>query len=105
MNTHQRRSEQDWQHIMDDFAQSNLSQSDYCHQHALAPSTFSKWRKQLGLTRLSSLNKCPQSSDDVIHFQPLPSTTKIPDSPGSSTHIQLSLPGDITLTITTECPS
>lgn len=102
MNTHQRRSQQDWQNIMDDFSQSTLNQSDYCQQHQLAPSTFSKWRKQLGLTRPAFLNKRSQSSDDALQFQPLLSTAEPPNATELSTHIQLSLPGAITLTITTE---
>ncbi|MGL6069632.1 IS66 family insertion sequence element accessory protein TnpA [Craterilacuibacter sp.] len=36
-----------WQHHVEAFSRSGLSIIDYCRQHALAHSTFQRWRKLL----------------------------------------------------------
>ena len=62
--TYQTYSLNEWQVIMDDFMSSGLTQAVFCEQQGLAASTFSKWRKQLGLAGRSG--KKP-----VADFQPL----------------------------------
>ena len=61
-------SADEWRQIMTDFAASDLTQRQFCQQQGLTPSTFSKWRKQLGLIgsdRASSALAMPPD------FQPL----------------------------------
>ncbi len=42
-----RRNAEQWQAIMEAFADSGLTQEAFCAQESLAMSTFSKWRRQL----------------------------------------------------------
>lgn len=46
----QYRSAQQWQHLINDFTQSGLSQSEFCRQHSVTPSALWSWRKKLGAT-------------------------------------------------------
>lgn len=111
----QRYNSQQWQTIMDDFAHSGLNQSDYCQLHHLAQSTFSKWRKQLGLIRRSVSDPGihtsepinPQSSSSMQtspSFEPLPLAAS-PSVEATPMTIQLSLGHGISLTIQTGAES
>lgn len=65
--SYQAHSRQDWQVIMDQYASSGLSQKTFCQREGLASSTFSKWRKQLGLVHTK-----PLAVAQDLAFQPIP---------------------------------
>ncbi len=100
------RTEQ-WQQIMTDFAASGLTQKQFCSQQGLAPSTFSKWRKQLGLVQ------APSTTNEESHadFQPFMSmalaspTDVMPvaqyDNTVSDWDVELALGSGMTLRIRT----
>lgn len=67
-------SAQQWQQIMENYSRSGLNQKAFCKQEGLAMSTFSKWRKQLGL-----INTRPEV-EGTADFKPL-----LPVSPPSVT--------------------
>ena len=62
---HQSYKTQQWQQIMTNYSRSGLSQKVFCKQEGLAMSTFSKWRKQLGL-----INTRPEV-ERTADFKPL----------------------------------
>lgn len=43
----QYRTAKEWQVLLDQFDQSELSQSEFCRQHSLTLSAFHNWRKKL----------------------------------------------------------
>lgn len=48
------RTEQDWQQIIQAYEDSGLTQNQFCQQHHLAFSTFTKWKNQLSAGSLSA---------------------------------------------------
>lgn len=76
---YQARTASQWQSIMDEFAISGLTQTAFCQQQGLAMSTFSKWRKQLGLVS--------PTHNEGVAFQPL-----TPEWPTASPSAALSVP-------------
>lgn len=50
------RSPEQWQALVDQFEQSDLSQREFCQQKRLAYGTFSRWRRRL-LARSESSNE------------------------------------------------
>lgn len=64
------RSADDWQSILNAFNESELTQEEFCKSKRLAPSTFAKWKKQLGSTT-------PTVAPDFIDVSP----TSLPSSP------------------------
>ena len=66
--SYQSYSAYQWQQIMDHYHRSGLNQKTFCQQEGLAMSTFSKWRKQLGL-----VNTRPAVDTDA-DFRPLVSS-------------------------------
>ena len=63
--SYQSYSADQWQQIMRDYSRSGLNQKAFCQQAGLAMSTFSKWRKQLGL-----VNSDPEA-EAIADFKPL----------------------------------
>ena len=49
-----RRSSSEWQQIIDDQAQSDLSAPQYCQQHGVNYASFSKWRQHFLGTKTAS---------------------------------------------------
>lgn len=54
MHTYTRRSADQWQALIDQQAESDLSAPDFCKQHNLGYASFCQWRK-----RLSESNQPP----------------------------------------------
>lgn len=63
--SYQSYSADQWQQIMKDYSQSGLNQKAFCQRAGLAISTFSQWRKQLGL-----VNSHPEA-EAIADFKPL----------------------------------
>lgn len=78
-----RRTGQDWQSIFNTFSDSGLTQEQFCRQYQLAPSTFAKWKKQLGMTSSSV-------SQDFVEVQPVPATAA-PDVDGPRLELTISV--------------
>jgi|TARA_R110001606_G_scaffold366490_1_gene521694 hypothetical protein len=49
-----RRSSSEWQQIIEDQAQSDLSAPQYCQQHGVSYASFSKWRQHFSGTKKPS---------------------------------------------------
>lgn len=49
-----RRSSSEWQQIIEDQAQSDLSAPQYCQQHGVSYVSFSKWRQHFSGTKKPS---------------------------------------------------
>lgn len=64
---YQSYSPAEWQKIMTHYAGSGLNQKAFCQREGLAMSTFSKWRKQLGLIH----TKATMSKEVIADFKPL----------------------------------
>ena len=82
------RSEHDWRTILQTFSQSGLTQDEFCRHHQLAPSTFAKWKKELGLSLAAS------TSDFVEVLpasQPATKNTRLELSVSFGHHFQLQL--------------
>lgn len=63
-----RRSSSEWQQIIDDQAQSDLSAPQYCQQHGVSYASFSKWRQHF-----SNLNASPDTpQSDFIDLSQVP---------------------------------
>jgi transposase-like protein len=41
------RSKATWQHIINQYNSSSLTQADFCREHDIAPMSFYKWRQRL----------------------------------------------------------
>ena len=80
-----RRTADDWQTILNQFADSGLSVKQFCLREKLAQSNFYLWRKRLQAEASSSLTQ-------DAHWQLL--TSAQPDAPWD---IELALPGGVTL--------
>ena len=86
--TYQSYNTQQWQQIMENYSRSGLNQKAFCKQEGLAMSTFSKWRKQLGL-----INTHPEV-EGTVDFKRLlpvsqpPATTAIVDNTSDHGHGQ-----------------
>ena len=62
----------EWQQIMDDYSHSSLNQKAFCEQKGLAMSTFSKWRKQLGLVNTHSEVNTTTDFKPLLPISPVP---------------------------------
>lgn len=71
-SNYQAHNATEWQQIMDDYRHSSLNQKAFCEQKGLAMSTFSKWRKQLGLVNTHS------AASTTADFKPLLSVSTVP---------------------------
>jgi len=93
---YQKQTREEWQIIMNDFEHSGLTQTNFCQQHSIPASTFSKWRKELGL---AGIQKKTAPKPIAPSFQALPMATSPMNQNQSAYHIELSLGHGITLTI------
>jgi len=83
-----RRTRRQWQTIVAEFEQSGLSAQAFCQQHAVAYSSFAKWRSLLK----------HQNADDLSHgisFIELPESSARLDN--SAWRIELDLGAGVTL--------
>lgn len=99
---YQNHSPQDWEQIMSQYAASGLSQKAFCQRESLAPSTFSKWRKQLGLAGAKSLPAKATADFKPLSCFPLPTATPLMDSGGGGVggwDVELALGNGMTLRI------
>lgn len=97
MQTHyQTYNSAEWQQIMDNYHLSGLNQKTFCQQEGLAMSTFSKWRKQLGLARSK-----PVPPAAIADFQPLMPADTAPTTTHDSAdwEVELVLGSGMTLRI------
>lgn len=103
--TYQSLSAEQWQSTMERFAASGLSQALFCQQQGLAMSTFSKWRKQLGLVGTTVAQKTNNAFLPLAAMTPSPALpakepSQFDDHPDDSDwQVELTLGGGITLRI------
>jgi transposase-like protein len=71
-----RRSLAQWQQIMATYESSDLSQQAFCEQKGLAPSSFSKWRRQLKDEKVTQKEPLTKSM-----FMALPLQGMLPTQP------------------------
>jgi transposase-like protein len=88
--TYTRRSQQQWQNIINDFTESGLSGAQFCKQNDIRYASFSKWRKRLTQNR----NPLEQSASSFIDLGQLTDNTD-----ASSWHITLKLGNGIELVL------
>lgn len=81
--SHKRRSEQQWQAILAEYQQSHLTQKQYCNQHGIANSTFSKWKAQL--------EGQASQPKDFIEIRPEPLTTSTVINAGATVKLELAI--------------
>lgn len=91
--TYTRRTREQWQQHINNQPQSGLTIAAYCKEHGLTTASFYSMRSKLKDSKGSSTAKAVSENDE--HWLPMMSTVGSP----SSTHITLSLPGNITLSI------
>lgn len=77
---YQSYSAQQWQQIMDNYSRSGLNQKAFCQQEGLAMSTFSKWRKQLGLIHTRPEGESTADFKALLPVSPPPVTTAVADT-------------------------
>lgn len=75
------RSAEDWQSILNAFNESSLTQEEFCKSNRLAPSTFAKWKKQLGGSNSTMVS-------DFIDVSPKSVTSS---SPPTASRFELSI--------------
>jgi len=49
MSNHPRRSAAQWQHLVEEYQQSGLTQKAFSEQHGIAPSAFGYWKRKLSV--------------------------------------------------------
>lgn len=84
-----RRTRQQWQALVDEQAESELSVSEFCAQYDLTVSNFYLWRK-----KLSDDSQSPAQQDNWLAFD-IPASGN--QSAGSTWEIELALPGGVVL--------
>lgn len=85
----------EWQQIMTDYATSGLTQKAFCQRAGLAMSTFSKWRKQLGLVG----TEAQAEADSHADFKPLLLTSLAGDTGSSPASTDRCLDWDVELVL------
>lgn len=81
-----RRSEEEWQRILERYRSSGLSMSAFCRREKISKGSFSRWRRRIEAER-----------SVVPTFVEL-TTPSAPEIPASlSGELELRLPGDIVL--------
>lgn len=85
------RSEHDWRTILQTFSQSGLTQDEFCRHHQLAPSTFAKWKKELGLTLTASTSDFVEVNQVLPARQSATTNTRLELSVAFGHHFQLQL--------------
>lgn len=66
---------QQWRQIMNHYNRSGLNQKTFCRQEGLAMSTFSKWRKHLGMIKTRPEVDPPADFKPLLPVSPSPVTT------------------------------
>ena len=84
-----RRTREQWQVLVDKQAESELTVSEFCAQHALTVSNFYLWRK-----KLSDDSQSLTQPDNWLTFDMPASADK---EPGAAWEIELALPGGVVL--------
>jgi len=85
--TSTRRTHAQWQHLLADWQQSELSVADWCRQHGVSTASFYQWRKKL-------LPSSPESETSPWQALPPVESTVAPEW-----QMELSLPGGAVLRI------
>ena len=100
--SYQSYSADQWQQIMDHYHRSGLNQKTFCQQEGLAMSTFSKWRKQLGLVNNRPAVDTPADFRPLMSSPPL-TVTAADEQPRDHGHwdIELTLGAGIILRLRT----
>jgi putative transposase len=84
-----RRTREQWQALIDEQAESELSVSEFCAQYDLTVSNFYLWRK-----KLSNDSQSLTKPDNWLAFDIPASAEK---EPGGAWEIELALPGGVVL--------
>jgi hypothetical protein len=96
---HVRRNAEQWQDIIHRFEQSGQTRDAFCAKHALALSTFSRWRQ-----RLRALSVLPPLSREAVSFVELSAPdNEVTALPSSSWDVELQLGADIVLRLRRSC--
>lgn len=85
-----RKTKTQWQAILADFHQSNLSASAYCQEQGLAYGTFAKWRQ-----RLAQVEPAEKTAELIELMSPVPVA---PSKPGHW-QVELELGNGMTLRV------
>ncbi len=94
-----RRNTEQWQDIIHRFEQSGQTRDAFCAEHALALSTFSRWRQ-----RLRALSASPPLSREAVSFVELSAAEDAMDAPSSvDWDVELQLGADIVLRLRRSC--
>lgn len=89
--TYTRRSETQWQELIEGFAGSGLSLEAYCQQNKIAPSGFYKWRR-----RFEEPTKPNEETDKIIDITPSFADSVAPQKQKMPVNVELELaPGFI----------
>ena len=89
--TYQTYNATEWQQIMANYDRSGLNQKAFCEQEGLAMSTFSKWRKQLGLVNTGPEAKVIADFKPLLPVSALPVATAAEDNDHNPGHWDMEL--------------
>ena len=84
-----RRTPEQWQQIVTDWKNSNLSAPKYCEEHQLSYASFSQWRR-----RFSDQTNTPTANEGFLNLSALGEQL-----PSSGWRITLRLGGDVELVL------
>lgn len=94
-----RRNNEQWQDIFHRFEQSGQTREVFCAEHALALSTFSRWRQ-----RLRAVSASQPLSHEAVSFVELSAPDDVMAAPSSAPwDVELQLGADIVLRIRRRC--
>ena len=94
-----RRNATQWRDIIQRFEQSGQTRDVFCAEHALALSTFSRWRQRLRTTSASQ----PRTQEAVSFVELLAPDDEVTAPPSSSWDVELQLGADIILRLRRSC--
>lgn len=89
-----RRTPSQWQSLVDQQKQSDLSVPKFCSEHSISSASFYKWRQRLERSEPGSVSKPEPSFIDLSSFS---SSSGHPTGVGKSWHIVLSLGNGVEL--------
>lgn len=92
------RSVDQWQSLFDQFDQSGQTRDQFCHEHSISLSSFSRWRTKLRKQAVVE----PAPSDSLL-FTELSPVVPAEGSPTSGWDIELQLGADVVLRLRRPC--
>ena len=92
------RSVDQWQSLFDQFDQSGQTRDQFCHEHGISLSSFSRWR-----TKLRKQTVIKPTSPEPPLFTELTSAVQPEEAPVSGWDIELQLGADVFLRLRRPC--